>query len=98
MNTKPPEPLPKSLPGAVCAQWKRCGRRSCRCSRGLLHGPYFFRFWREGGKLTKAYVRPDELEHVRAACRARQQQRHQLAAAWDAWRQLQTLVREAERP
>ena len=44
------ETLPKTLPGAVCAQWVRCCRPNCRCARGHLHGPYFYRFWREGAR------------------------------------------------
>ena len=50
--------LPKK--GAVCAQWKRCGRPSCRCVRGQLHGPYHCLFWREGGRLRKRYIRQAE--------------------------------------
>ena len=95
--TETADPLPKMLPGAVCAQWRRCGKPACRCARGQPHGPYFFRFWRQGGKLRKVYVRPAELERVRAACRARQRQRRELAAAWAGWRQLQERVREVER-
>jgi hypothetical protein len=43
--------LPKiePLPGAVCIQWKRCGKANCKCSNGMLHGPYYYRFWYAGG-------------------------------------------------
>jgi hypothetical protein len=44
------------------------------------------------------YVRPAELEQVRAACQARQRERRELTAAWEQWRQLKALVREVERP
>jgi hypothetical protein len=43
----------KRLPAAVCTQYVRCGKSGCKCARGLLHGPYFYCFWREGGKLQK---------------------------------------------
>lgn len=59
------------LPGAVCEQWKRCGKSNCRCASGNkedLHGPYYYRFWREEGRLRKAYVPGEQLEEVRAAC------------------------------
>lgn len=42
--------------GAICAQWKRCGRPNCRCASGQLHGPYYYRFYREGGRLRKEYL------------------------------------------
>lgn len=35
----------------------RCGKPSCRCARGELHGPYWYVYWRDsGGKLRKRYV------------------------------------------
>ena len=42
--------------GAICAQWKRCGRANCRCTQGELHGPYYYRFYRENGRLKKQYL------------------------------------------
>jgi hypothetical protein len=85
------------LPGVVCEQWVRCGRRNCRCARGELHGPFFYRFWREGGKLKKQYVRAVDLQEVRARCEARRQVRCDLEAGWDTWRDLLAAVREVEK-
>jgi hypothetical protein len=45
-----------STEGAICAQFVRCGKAGCKCSRGELHGPYYYRFTREGGRLRKSYV------------------------------------------
>ena len=51
------ETLPKASPaGSLHLEWKRCGRGNCRCSRGLLHGPYLYHHWRERGRQKKAYV------------------------------------------
>ena len=49
-----------SAGGAVCAQYVRCGKAGCKCSRGELHGPYYYRFTREGGRLRKSYVKKSE--------------------------------------
>jgi hypothetical protein len=88
--------LPKSLSGVVCRQWVRCGRPNCRCARGELHGPYFYHFARENGRLRKRYVRPAEVEGVRAACQARQRQRRELAD-WQEWcRQMADQLREVQ--
>ncbi len=52
-----PETLPKnSFTGSLHLEWKRCGQQPCRCASGLLHGPYVYRRWREGGKQRKAYL------------------------------------------
>jgi hypothetical protein len=90
------ELLPKSLPGAICAQWVRCSRPNCRCARGSLHGPYHYRFWREGGRLRKEYVRRQDVDRVRAQCRARRQERQELADWREVWRELVAQVREVE--
>jgi hypothetical protein len=87
------EPLPKTLTGVVCAQRVRCGKPGCRCARGPGHLACY-RFWREGGRLRKCYVRRADLAAVRAACEARQRERRELAEAWQQWRQLTAVVRE----
>jgi hypothetical protein len=58
--------IPAKLPGTVVAQWVKCGTQDCHCARGELHGPYWYRFYRDGSKVRKDYVRPAELEAVRA--------------------------------
>jgi len=54
--------------GWLSAQRVRCGRPGCKCSRGELHGPYFYLFWREGRKLKKRYVRRADVAAVRERC------------------------------
>jgi Family of unknown function (DUF6788) len=53
-DLKIPKPLPKT--GSLHLEFKRCGRPSCRCRHGLMHGPYLYRHWREGGRQRKTYV------------------------------------------
>ena len=95
-TSETPEPLPKMLPGVVCAQRVRCGKPNCRCARGPGHLA-FYRFWREGGRLRKCYVRRTDLASVRASCEACQRERRELAEAWRQWRKLVTVVREVSR-
>jgi hypothetical protein len=60
--------LPKTLPGAVFVQMIRCGKPTCRCARGELHGPYYYRFvWRKG-KQHKQYVRRADVAQIQQAC------------------------------
>ena len=64
MKTKSENPLhtnPAMLPGAVCVQW---------ATRGSKRRRYYARFWREGGRLRKQYVRQADVEAVTAACAA----------------------------
>ena len=66
-----PKIIPDKLPGAVCEQYLRCHKVNCRCARGELHGPYWYRFWRDArGRQHKEYVRKGDLGAVRAACEA----------------------------
>jgi hypothetical protein len=34
----------------------RCGKKGCRCTRGELHGPYWYAYWTEGRKTRSEYV------------------------------------------
>ena|SRR5215207_69397 len=34
----------------------RCGKKGCKCSRGELHGPYWYAYWSEGGKTKSEYI------------------------------------------
>lgn len=56
--------LPKTIKGSVQVQWKRCGRRGCRCSHGYLHGPYAALVWWEGSRQKKRYLRLENLPEV----------------------------------
>ena len=77
MQKKQRKTLPKTLPGSVQPQFVRCGRPACHCANGALHGPYYYRFWWEGGRLCKAYIKRAELEQARALCLAGRVQRKQ---------------------
>ena len=97
-ETESVETLPKTLPGVVCAQWRKCGNADCRCARGDLHGPYFARFWRQGGRLRKAYVRKADVEDVRERCQARRQARTECLAAMQQIREITSFLKDMERP
>ncbi len=49
------EDVPAEGPGKVCFRQEmiRCGKKGCtRCP----HGPYWYAYWREGGKTKSRYV------------------------------------------
>lgn len=100
MKNKIANPSPKidPLPGAVVAHLVRCGRSNCRCAHGKLHGPYFYRYWREGSTRRKAYVRKNEAQAVQIACdayRAEQRECREIMQESAAeWRRLKTLLKE----
>lgn len=74
VNETLPKMQPSDLPGTVHAQYVRCGRGGCKCGRGELHGPYYYRYYREGGRLHKRYVKRVDVAGVEALCKARQEQ------------------------
>ena len=62
------------LPGTVQPQYIRCGKPNCKCARGQLHGPFYYRIWRDHrGRQHKEYVRKADLEAVRNACDGRRE-------------------------
>ena len=103
LETRRPRPMKKTakpLPqkGAVCQQWKRCGRPGCRCARGQLHGPYYALFWREKGRLRKRYVPRAEALAVQVACLEHRAQervaRREKQIAWRRWQVLRRRLKE----
>lgn len=90
--------LPKMLPGTVHEQFVRCGKQNCKCARGELHGAYYYHFVRVNGKLTKRYLKQNEIEPFNAACFARQREqqaeRIQNANLCREFREIRSVLRE----
>jgi hypothetical protein len=45
--------------GTVVKEKVKCGDNTCKCSSGNpadMHGPYLYRYYREGGELTSEYL------------------------------------------
>jgi hypothetical protein len=57
-----------ALPGSIHAEYVRCGKATCRCAQGELHGPYWRRFWRADGRTRSVYIRLAELPLAVSAC------------------------------
>ena len=76
--------LPKIEPlrGAVCKQMKRCGKPNCKCAKGELHGPYYYRFFYRGGRQRKKYVKKGELSATFASCLAYKRDRQETRRAY----------------
>ena len=57
-----PEPAPESPTKELRRgkmtyrlEWVKCGAK-CKCNGGKGHGPYWYAYWRENGKLKKRYI------------------------------------------
>jgi hypothetical protein len=37
----------------------KCGKLTCRCASGLLHGPYWYAYQKKAGRLKSRYVGKD---------------------------------------
>ncbi len=95
MKKKTANPLPKMLPGAICAQMVRCGKPNCKCARGELHGPYFYHFVRVNGALVKRYVKAKDAPTLRAACLAwHEEDKRQRKMRKDSHHQLSELIKK----
>ncbi len=100
LKTKTVKTLPKMALGTVHSQVVRCGKPSCKCASGELHGPYFYHFQRINGSLVKRYVKAADVADMRAACDARRKNRRQESSARKAsvrtLQQMLTKLREIE--
>lgn len=83
-------------PGAVRARYIRCGRPTCRCRNGELHGPYYVARRREAGRVRETYLgrelpqkrssRREMLARLRALSRERERVLHAIEQAADILR------------
>ena len=86
-------PKPPVRSWSLQPEWKRCGNPSCRCARGQLHGPYWYRRWREVGRQRKQYVPRDRVPEELAMIEVR---RREHLSAWQV-RQMLAELRNVEK-
>lgn len=94
MKNKTENLLPKIAAhgGTVHRQAVRCGKASCKCARGELHGAYYY-FVRVNGKLKKRYLKREQVRQVQDAClKRREEQRAQRAQTRQVWQSLRDIV------
>lgn len=93
-KTKNQSLQPKMLDGYVRAERVKCGKPNCKCSRGELHGVYYYRYTWDEGRRRKSYVKRSEVEQVRAACAEYRKLQRQLRAGRAEWRATLSRARE----
>jgi len=80
--------------------WTRCGKPTCRCTAGRLHGPYHALHWREGTIQRRRYVKAADVPAVRAILRQRWEERRrerlEHALGLRTWRQLARQIEMVE--
>ncbi len=85
---------------ALLPLWTRCGKPTCRCTTGHLHGPYWVLRWREGATNCRRYVRQAEVDAVRTVIERRRRSdreaRQAVALARVDLRRLRAWLREIE--
>jgi hypothetical protein len=63
-----PKTIAGGSAGSLHAEYSRCNKPTCRCRNGARHGPYFRRYWREGGRTRSEYVPLAQVPAVLDAC------------------------------
>ena len=100
MENKTESLLPKiaAQGGTVHRQFVRCGKASCKCVRGELHGAYYYHFVRVSGKLKKRYLKAHEVEQMQNACSTRREEkrarRTQSSQNWQLIREINGRLRD----
>ena len=89
-------PAVEPLPGSLHAAWVRCGKAGCKCARGMPHGPYWRRQWREDGQTRREYVKRADVERVRTALAAWRERHPPARALRQELADLRRLLRQLE--
>jgi hypothetical protein len=61
--------------GSLQREWRRCGKPTCRCTNGMLHGPYWYLRWRDRGRQRRRYVPRERVDGMQAAIEQRRRLR-----------------------
>ncbi len=91
--------IAKTLPkiGPICEQFIRCGKLNCRCAQGKLHGPYFYMFYRFGGRLRKVYIKRQYVDLCKEAYEAKRRNRRLLQKSAKLLHEFKTALKEFEK-
>jgi hypothetical protein len=92
-----PVPL-AALPqtGSLQREWRRCGKHSCRCARGILHGPYWYLRWREHGRQRRQYVPRERRDAIHVALEERRRLRPPVWSLRQSLTELRRLAKEIQ--
>ncbi len=83
--------------GSLIAKYKRCNKGDCRCTRGELHGPFWYLSQTVDGRTVMRFIRAAEVARVRPAfARTKQWRQHRAQLVRLSTRILQLLDRLAE--
>ena len=47
----------KMLKGSVVKKYKACGKEGCKCTKGELHGPFYYLTYKKEGKTKMIFLR-----------------------------------------
>jgi hypothetical protein len=88
--------------GSLVPMYKACNKGGCKCTRGELHGPFWYLSWSEGGKTRMYFVKAAGQARVQAAA-TRYRRWRQVRAQWVKFQQamltgLDALETAATRP
>ncbi|MBM3709479.1 MAG: hypothetical protein FJW61_03540 [Actinobacteria bacterium] len=50
------------LYGSVVKKYKACGKGGCKCTRGLLHGPFYYLTYKQDGKTKMIFIKKNMWE------------------------------------
>jgi hypothetical protein len=83
--------------GSLIAKYKRCNKGNCRCTRGELHGPFWYLSQTIQGRTVMHFIRAAEVARVRPAyLRTKQWRQRRAQLVRLGTRMLQLLDRLAE--
>ena len=96
-RTKKSNLTTKILPGGLERRMVRCGKDGCKCSRGELHGPYFYHVTTDGTVRSRRYVRRADVPEVKSACQAHRELQANLLAGRRSYKLLLAMARQVLR-
>ena len=52
----------KLLYGSVVKKYKACNKKGCKCTKGALHGPFYYLTYKQDGKTKMVFIKKNMWE------------------------------------
>jgi hypothetical protein len=82
--------------GSLQREWRRCGKPTCRCTNGMLHGPYWYLRWRDRGRQRRRYVPRERVDGMQAAIEQRRRLRPPVWSLRRTLAELRQIMKEVQ--
>lgn len=87
----------RQLPVWITSQYTYCKKGNCKCTRGEPHGPFYYMFFKQAGKVTHRYLPEKKLDTISGQSNAYRGYNQRLARINKINKEIEGLLRQHQK-